>query len=206
MPQKLDKNLEALKKEYDEKVKAMKEYAEKEKTRLKELQELYEKEVALREACRKYIDTLLLAYDNTVHSNERDLLAAEILDTMRARPSHEDHMHRQTGARPSYFRAGYDMLIAKLSSKERLVSQMVHMQVQSERRVTARALNQQNLRKPSSTTRNRSRVASSFAPAVSSSAPLSVSGHLASIFEVSLTMGNCARFFPLWNAVLSRIT
>ena len=30
--------------------------------RLGVLQELYEKEVALREACRKYIDTLLLAW------------------------------------------------------------------------------------------------------------------------------------------------
>ena len=104
--------------------------------RLGVLKDLFEKEVELREACRKYMDTLLLAYDNTVHMNERELLAAEILDAMRARPSHENQMHRP-GEQPSYFRASYDMLIAKFNSKERLVAQMVHMQVQAERRVTS---------------------------------------------------------------------
>ena len=150
---------------------------------LKILQDLYEKEVELREASRKYIDTLLLAYDNTVHINERELLAAEILDAMRTRPSHENQIH-QSGEKLSYFCASYDMLIAKFISKERLVSQMVHMQVQAERRVIAEPLQQNMSSSGTTVTQNRSRVASSL-PSSSSelSTPFSLSSDLASVLK-----------------------
>ena len=140
------------------------------------LMELFACEVGLKESTRKYVDVLLSIYDSTLHTDEKQHVASEILETMRARPYHERQESEKENSCHTNFKQHYDLLIAKMNEKRKLLNNMFRTQVDAER-------------KTRSSTRLHSNNNSS----------------LETIFEITLSMGNVARFFPLYTTVIGKI-
>ena len=141
------------------------------------LMDLYNCELQLKDAQRKYIDCLLTIYDSTIHIDERKHVASEIMDSMRSRPFHEC----VEGRTNTNYRVHYELLIATIDSKRALLNKMVTHQITSERKTRNRNVNVVN---ESHSSRNA----------------------METMFEITLSMGNVARFFPLWNITINQMT
>jgi len=160
--------------------------------RVELLIDLYDSELRLKDVVRRYVDTLMSMYDNMVHSSERNILASEILDVMRKRPWHETEEGAASSSRggrgghgggdQTDYRVHYDLLIATLEMKNKLLSSMAELQVRSERRTRSSG---------GSVDFNDSSGGSR--------------GALASIFEITLTMTNVVRVLPLLDVVVQSI-
>ena len=159
--------------------------------RVELLIDLYDSELRLKDVVRRYVDTLMSMYDNMVHSSERNILASEILDVMRKRPWHETEEGaasscgggRGGGGGQMDYRVHYDLLIATLEMKNKLLSSMAELQVRSERRTRS----------------------SGGSVDFNDSSGGGSRGALASIFEITLTMTNVVRVLPLLDVVVQSI-
>ena len=99
------------------------------------------------------------------------------MDSMRSRPFHEC----VEGRTNTNYRVHYELLIATIDSKRALLNKMVTHQITSERKTRNRNVNVVN---ESHSSRNA----------------------METMFEITLSMGNVARFFPLWNITINQMT
>ena len=139
--------------------------------RVNVLIDLYACELKLKDAIRSYVDTLMRIYDTTVHDNDRNIISSEIINSMRSRPFHE----KEDGAMEYNYRTHYELLVATIQMKNKLLKKMMKNQILSERKTN----NDGNA--------NETRTS------------------LAAVFELTLSMGNISKFFPLWNVTLSKM-